>query len=464
MIPKLIMLVSLSTFYWLIKRDVAFRKDVSRAIWIPTLWVAIIASRPLSTWFNFGGGDDTMEGSPLDRMGFFVLIAAAWITLNRRRYDWSTLISGNWPVFVFYGFLFISIVWANSPFVSFKRWFKEFGNIIVLLVILTEKDPQQACRAVFVRCAYVLMPLSVVFIRYFPDLGRRYNIHSGEMEAIGVTFQKNSLGAMVLVCGLVIVWDWFERSRPGKDRMGKFDRYLPVFLLSCGGYLLHLCDSKTSITCLCIGSFILAATRLPLMRRHIGALGLCALAALVLFFVLDSLFGIKEDLVAGLGRDATLTGRTDVWRELFKLHTDPILGTGFMSFWDDRQYRAKLPDWVAFSAHNGYIEIFLAGGFVGIFALVIMLLGTGYRINRSLSWGGDFCRGPFCCILSGVACQCFRIQFCLHDPARFPLFGLGNRLCQDQTRAAAVRHGLWPVATGGAWILWQGRAGACLLT
>ena len=110
------------------------------------------------------------------------------------------------------------MTWAEASGVSFKRWFKDFGNIVVALVILTEVDPPRALRAVFLRCAYLLLPLSIVYIRYFPDLGRRYNIHSGDMEAIGVTFQKNSLGALVLICSLVIIWEWIEHSKEDCDR------------------------------------------------------------------------------------------------------------------------------------------------------------------------------------------------------------------------------------------------------
>ncbi len=89
------------------------------------------------------------------------------------------------------------MLWANSPPTSFKRWFKEFGNIAVLLVILTEARPQQALRAVFVRCAYLFLPLSFVFIRYFPSLGRFYSSHGGEGQMTGVTTQKNTLGMLL---------------------------------------------------------------------------------------------------------------------------------------------------------------------------------------------------------------------------------------------------------------------------
>jgi exopolysaccharide production protein ExoQ len=281
---RLILLAFWGFAIWLIRRDMAGRKGISSAIWIPTFWVGILASRPDSSWLGFG------------RLFFFGMIFAALITLSKRGLDWGLVISRSWPIFLFYFYLLVSVMWADSPISSFKRWFKDLGNVWVALVILTEVDPQQAFRAVFVRCAYVLLPMSVVFIRWFPDLGRRYSMHSGELEPIGVTFQKNSLGALVLVCGLVLIWDWFERSRPGSVRQEKLERYLPVGLLLIGAYLLYLCDSKTSLLCLILGAGILAASRLPLLRKRLGILSGLLLGAVVLFFVLDSLFGIKEGL------------------------------------------------------------------------------------------------------------------------------------------------------------------------
>ena len=66
-----------------------------------------------------------MEGSPMDALGFFVLILAGLIVLARRNLNWSAVIAQNWPVFLFYFFLLISVLWAHSSFVSLKRWIKE---------------------------------------------------------------------------------------------------------------------------------------------------------------------------------------------------------------------------------------------------------------------------------------------------------------------------------------------------
>ena len=388
--PYLILFTFIAVAIWLLKRDAASRQDISAAVWIPTLWLGIIASRPISLWLGVGGGVNTLDGSPVDRTFYLILIGAALFTLSKRNVNWSAVISRNWPIVLFYGFLLISVSWANSPFASFKRWFKEFGNIIIALVILTEANPLVAFRAVFVRCAYVLIPLSIIFIRWFPSMGRTYNQHTGAMEATGVATQKNSLGAMILACGLIFLWDWLERSNAQQGPRSKTDRFILLGIAATAVWLLSLCDSKTSIVALIISAVIVFSIRLPLLRNRIRALGTYAFVAAAVFLILDSQFNIFESIIQGLGRDMTLTGRTEVWRELRNVGTDPLLGTGFMSFWDDMNFKSKLPRWVGGTAHNGYLEIYLAGGMIGLTALIIMLLAIFGRINRALAVGSSY--------------------------------------------------------------------------
>jgi exopolysaccharide production protein ExoQ len=427
MIQRLILYSCFLFAIWAIRRDTKLRDGVSVAAWIPTLWAGILASKPLSTWFGGGIGADagsTLEGSPVDMLFYLSMILLAMVVLSRRQVEWGSLISKNWGVFLFYGFLLVSVAWANSPVVSFKRWFKEFGNILVLLVILTERNPQQAFRAVFVRCSYLLIPLSLVYIRYFPDIGRRYNIHSGEMEAIGVTFQKNSLGAMILVCGFTLIWDWLElrrqqRNDPAGGKALKWPLRMRVIIFLIGIYLLRMCDSKTSLLCLMLSGGILAATRLPLLRQRLQLLGVLGILGAILFVALDQMFGIKQALVTNMGRDMTFTGRTDVWDVLLHVGTDPIIGTGFCSFWDDLHFQAKLPYWVAFSAHNGYIEMYLAGGLVGVSLLAVMILHVGARLNRELAHGNDYTVVRLAMFVAALTANFSESNFAVMTPVGF---------------------------------------------
>lgn len=403
MIPHLIVLCCLVAFWRLIKLDAAHRPGVSSAIWIPTLWMGILASRPVSLWLGIGGGDSTLEGSPADRAFFFGCIVAALMVLPRRGINMEKFIRENWSIFLFYGFLLLSVTWANSPSSSLKRWIKEFGNIPVLLVILTEEAPVEALKAVFVRCGLVLIPMSLVFIRWFPDMGRRYNQHNGMMEAIGVTCQKNSLGAMIVVTGLMVFWDLLDwmRKQDLTLKARRFGIILRVAVLAIGIYLLNMSDSKTSMICMTVGGFIICAIRLPALRARLTTLGVLGVAAYVAFLLLGEVSGIKEYILNFLGRDDTLTGRTEVWSALLGLHTDPMLGTGFMSLWDDVNLRSRLPEWVAFSAHNGYLETYLSVGYVGVFFLAVMILAAAVKAKWSLVTDGDY--GVIRCAMVAVA-------------------------------------------------------------
>ena len=75
------------------------------------------------------------------------------------------------------------------------------------------------------------------------------------------------------------------------------------------------------------------------------------------------------------------TGRTDISPVLLSVHSNPVVGTGFESFWLGRRlaYVWTYPIVQGLTeAHNGYLEYYLNLGFVGELMLFI-LLWTGYR-------------------------------------------------------------------------------------
>src|ERR1051326_7166139 len=148
---------------WLYVRGRKERPGVSSASWIPLVWTLIIGSRPVSLWFSgaltSANADDDLEGSAFDRnILLFLILAGLWI-LRRRGMRWSAVCWGNKWICLFYLFFGISVLWSDYPYVSFKRWVKIFGHVVMVLVILSEKDPVAAIKTVFLRCSFVLIPL-----------------------------------------------------------------------------------------------------------------------------------------------------------------------------------------------------------------------------------------------------------------------------------------------------------------
>jgi len=117
------------------------------------------------------------------------------------------------------------------------------------------------------------------------------------------------------------------------------------------------------------------------------------LAALVLLTTAELAFGISGRFSEALGRTSTLSGRTELWTRLLELHTDPILGTGFESFWlGERLKRLEgLFYFVPNEAHNGYLETYLTLGLIGTFLLIGLFVATFWKIRlqlfRNFDWG-----------------------------------------------------------------------------
>ena len=63
----------------------------------------------------------------------------------------------------------------DYPDVAFKRWIKSLGDFVMVQIILTDRDRYAAIKRALPFMAFLLMPLSVLFIKFYPDLGRGYH-------------------------------------------------------------------------------------------------------------------------------------------------------------------------------------------------------------------------------------------------------------------------------------------------
>jgi len=88
-------------------------------------------------------------------------------------------------------------------------------------------------------------------------------------------------------------------------------------------------------------------------------------------------------VITALGRDVTLTGRTELWDVLWDFQTNVLFGAGFESFWlgerIDRLWAMYW--WKPNQAHNGFFETYLNIGLVGLCLQCGMML-SGYRKIR----------------------------------------------------------------------------------
>jgi len=263
----------------------------------------------------------------------------------------------------------------------------------MILIILTESEPAQAFRAVLARFAYLVIPLSVVFIKYFPTLGRYYNRWTWEYAYGGVTTSKNELGCIMVVCGLLLIWDLIQIRSADNLKTDKTDLINRFVLLLMMVWLVDKARSSTSTASLILGIGLLLSMQLPFARRQVRYLGTYSLlTGFLILVLLYSVPGIFDAVVGIFGREATLTGRTDMWKDLLKEPINSVIGTGYHSFWlgpgAERMWEKYY--FHPTQAHNGYLETYLNGGLVGLFLLVAMIVSTASRVKKEVLWGDRF--------------------------------------------------------------------------
>jgi exopolysaccharide production protein ExoQ len=395
--PKHIaLLFCLAFIVWLFARDRTLRPMSSRALWIPFLWIMIVGSKAISIWLGADVEMDTpdqyLEGSPLDRHVFLLLIIAGCIVLFRRRIEWRRVVGSNTWFLAFFLYCLVSILWSDYPFVSIKRWIKELGNVVMILIVLTEKEPMQAVRAIFSRYTYFALSLSVVLIKYFPETGRYYNRWTWEPAYAGITTSKNELGCVLFICGLFLLWETMQKTTDQKQKVGKMERAVRLTLFIMLAWLLTITGSSTSVVCLVLGAWVLLFLRHPRAHHYLKKAGTYSLATVLLFILLQYGTGIIELIVGAVGRDITLTGRTDLWEDLLKMPINPLLGTGYKSFWLGPRVEILWEKYYFHpnQAHNGYLETYLNGGIIGLCLLMGLIISTGTKLKKDILRGCSY--------------------------------------------------------------------------
>ncbi len=359
------------------------KAPVSAALWIPVVWLALAGSRSASEWLNLRppdpGAEQYMEGDPLNRFVYTGLLVLGLIVVAIRwRRVWK-LLQTNIAVLVFFVYCAVSLAWSDYPDVAFKRWTKAVGDLIMVLIVLSDRDPFVAVKRLLARTGYLLIPLSVLFIKYYPELGRTYGRWDYKVIYTGVTTNKNTLGVICMLYGLASLWRFLSAWNSPKG----FSRILQLIahsmILAMVMWLFVITNSMTSLSCFFMGSvLLLASTIRAVVKRpvliHMLIAAELTVAGSILFL------GASPDVLRAMGRDPTLTDRTEIWGLVIDLVENPILGTGFESFWLGPRLATvwRSYTWGPTQAHSGYLEIYLQLGWIGVILLAV-IIATGYR-------------------------------------------------------------------------------------
>lgn len=387
---QLALLICLAFIIVALVLDSKESRRVSQFLWIPTFWFAIGASKSVSYWIypssmsNRPVEIDYLAGSPLDRNIAIFLIFLGLVALWKRKKQFSIEFKSNFWIYVFYVYALMSVSWSNYTGVSIKRWIKLAADAVMALIILTEDDRGEAIEHVFRRCSIVLIPLSALFIRYYRWIGVYYDRTGGVISWRGASDQKNGLGLLCAYFGIFLIW------RIVKKGWRKLS-FIDLFLLLLALYLLLGSQSSTSAVVFVIGVFILGS---EFYRKKQGSKfkNVTIVALLIISILQGLLLFIGDTSIVSLffsaaGRESSFTGRVPLWKEMIKIGKQrPIFGAGYGGFWIGNRITHSFEDIFWFTpgnSHNGYIDLFVDLGLMGLIFLFLLIVKAFNNIALS---------------------------------------------------------------------------------
>ncbi|CAN7320968.1 O-antigen ligase family protein [Rhizobium sp. LjRoot30] len=276
----------------------------------------------------------------------------------------------------------LSVFWSARPEATAVRSFALMLTMLVA-VFAVQTLGRRDFIALAGRAILIVLAINVLVVFFLPQTGIAGFPTDGAWR--GLFTQKNVLGRIALIGVLIGLFRVFS---PGRRK-----RTENLVLLCSSVVVIIGTRSATAVAVLIIALGLLT---LVLILRHarvgigvatfgVGLGGLLAASVALLTF---------DEMAAAIGRNATLSGRLPLWDELLRIGGKaPLLGKGYGAFWSPENEDVILLwsrlGWMPVQAHNGYIEIFLQLGAVGLVLVVLMLVSLGCSSFIRFMRGGD---------------------------------------------------------------------------
>lgn len=345
-----------------------------------TILALLILSKAFVPFFSSGGADEGGDPFVLQAvfLGVFVFVAAFMAT----RPNHTLRVAIAEPlVLLLVAYAALSFLWADAPWLSLSR------SLVLIMgtvfgIYLAAAYPLNALLRLFLTAFLIAGFLSAAVAVLVPRVG----VEPLSGAWTGLYSRKNVLGRIASLGAIACLPYIIRRSRANWPGIVSFAALFFIIVLS---------ESATSVAVLILLIFVAAAFHM-IQHSEPLTLPIIAIGASLLIFAMAAVFfTFSGSLLTALGRDAeanTLVTRLDLWNlVLVKIGQRPLLGYGYGSFWRGWDGPSasiwQLQGWRPNHAHNGFLDIALDLGLLGVAFTVLVLLVALYHAIQLLKRG-----------------------------------------------------------------------------
>jgi O-antigen ligase len=262
-----------------------------------------------------------------------------------------------------------SFFWSDDPARTLKSCIGLIGTTLFGIYLGSRYTFKQQLR--LLAFAYIAIAiLCIIFAIALPRYGLEQVVHAGAWR--GIFTHKNVMGKAMTLGAIIFIISpsLFEYK----------DRWISRVGLGLAFFLLLMAKSSSSLintTVLIISLFAYRTLRFRYLLFFPAFL-----AFITLGYVLVYVYTNHAEFLLGLiGKDPSLTGRTDIWAWVGDMiEKRPLLGYGFMAFWNGLDgasaYVIRAARWPVPYSHNGILDLWLDIGLLGVSAYFF-----GYFVN-----------------------------------------------------------------------------------